>query len=88
MFCRVTGEIATPRITIVDRGEIATQRKTIVDRGEAEVNNGFSRGGYFTCYPTKHNIFCYTECLSISEPYAQQFCAVNNFLLLPVVMHC
>jgi hypothetical protein len=40
MFCRVTCEIAT-------------QRKTFVDRGETEVNNGFSRGGDFTCCPTK-----------------------------------
>jgi hypothetical protein len=45
MFCRVIGEIANPR-------------KAIVDRGEAKVNNGFSKGGNFTCYPTKHrNIF-------------------------------
>jgi hypothetical protein len=45
--------------------EIGTLRKSIVDRGEAEVNNGFSRGGHFTCYPTKHcNIFFfgYSEC--------------------------
>jgi hypothetical protein len=45
MFCRVAGEIAIPR-------------KAIVDLGFASVNNGFSRGGNFTCYPTKHcNIF-------------------------------
>jgi hypothetical protein len=39
--------------------------------------------------------FCYTECLSIGEPYAQQFCAVNIFFivtcchaLLTVAMNC